>query len=189
MKYALQKWILLGLLALLTLLSSGCWYCMRLACVNEEGQGNFDGFAAVRKAALEEEYENWLAFSCWFLDARFPPGDEYGYYIYAMIYGPEWAFYVWLVDPLVMQFPADAHNFSGTYDDGIDASGQLIIQSGLTTVPVAPGVFLRAEPGHQLVVIDFPDDPNLVIPEPDELETWFNFTLNFHTLATLPDRK
>ena len=45
MKYALQKWILLGLLALLVLLSSGCWYCMRLAFVNAEGQGNFEALS------------------------------------------------------------------------------------------------------------------------------------------------
>ncbi len=58
-------------------------------------------------------------------------------------------------DPLIVQFPADAINFRATAFDGA-APIPLPLTAGLASVPILPGVALEAEPGMQLVVIEYP---------------------------------
>jgi hypothetical protein len=64
------------------------------------------------------------------------------------------------VDPVIVQVPAGFGDVSGTWEDmtAFPPMGPkpLVIQSGLKSLPVQPGVTLDAEPGHELVVIDFP---------------------------------
>jgi hypothetical protein len=85
----------------------------------------------------------------------------------------------WFFDPLIVQFPEDATNFSGTYDDYGSLSGSLVIQSGLQSVMVTPGVEITAEPGHQLVIIDLPADHDIPVPVAGDPEKWVQFALDF----------
>lgn len=61
-------------------------------------------------------------------------------------------------DPLILQFPLDAHSFRavGKADWG---QADLPVRAGLSSIPVAPGRTLDAEPNHQLVEVDY--TPNL----------------------------
>jgi hypothetical protein len=64
--------------------------------------------------------------------------------------------FVSLIDPVIIQVPAGYGQVAGTwYSD----NQPLAIQSGLASVEVQPGVFLTAEPGHELVIVDFPAGP------------------------------
>lgn len=72
--------------------------------------------------------------------------------------GPEGAYYkLKCDDPMVIQFPADANNFIGTFDDGMGTYGPLIITSGLSTIPVGHSETLDSEPGQQIVTVSLPD--------------------------------
>lgn len=62
-----------------------------------------------------------------------------------------------IFDPVVVQFPQGASNFSGTFSGA--TSGNLSIQAGLSSVPVDLNTSLVAESGTQLVVLDFPTPP------------------------------
>ena len=61
-------------------------------------------------------------------------------------------------DPLILQFPLDAHSFRavGTADWG---QADLPVRPGLSSIPIAPGRTLDAEPNQQLVEIDY--TPNI----------------------------
>ncbi len=63
------------------------------------------------------------------------------------------------IDPLIVQLPASAGNFTGTFDDGAGNSGALSIQAGLSAVPADINSTITAESGMQLVVLDFPQPP------------------------------
>lgn len=84
-----------------------------------------------------------------------------------LVFGGEGALQNFL-DPLIVQFPANVSNFSGTFAGAV--SGALVIQSGLSCVNTAPGQQLCAETGQQLVVLDLP---------PGTPAGTYNFTLNF----------
>jgi hypothetical protein len=67
---------------------------------------------------------------------------------------------------VIVQVPAGFGDVSGTWEDfsGPPTGPKpLVIQTGLTSLPVQPGVMLDAEPGHELVVIDFPVTPGNAI--------------------------
>lgn len=59
-------------------------------------------------------------------------------------------------DPLLLQFPADAYNFTATYVSDTGVTGGLPITSGLTSIATEPGKVLRAEAGTRFVLISFP---------------------------------
>jgi len=61
-----------------------------------------------------------------------------------------------ILDPIIIQAPAAATNFNGTYT-GLGTGGDLDIQAGFTTIPVDINTNMTAEPGMQLVILDFPD--------------------------------
>ncbi|MFG0283861.1 MAG: GC-type dockerin domain-anchored protein [Phycisphaerales bacterium JB039] len=58
-------------------------------------------------------------------------------------------------DPLILQLPDDA---TGVVATASDAGGPILLplKAGLASVPILPGVALDAEPGTQLVVIEYP---------------------------------
>jgi hypothetical protein len=63
-----------------------------------------------------------------------------------------------LYDPLIVQVPASMSNFSGSIiagPPGVAPGTPLSIISGLTSVPIDATTSLVAEPGMQLVIIDF----------------------------------
>ena len=73
-------------------------------------------------------------------------------------------------DPLIVQLPSEASNFSGSYahiDSG--TGGPLDITSGLSSFMADMDITITAEPGTQIVIIDLPEDA------PTEGEFAFNF--------------
>jgi hypothetical protein len=83
-----------------------------------------------------------------------------------------------LWDPLIVQVPASMSNFSGSISvgpPGVAANTPLSIQSGLTSVPIDAKTNLVAEPGMQLVIIDFPVPSNVPLGA---------YTLNFQFSGT-----
>jgi hypothetical protein len=68
-----------------------------------------------------------------------------------------------LIDPVILQVPAELGTFAGTFDAG-SGPRPLAIQSGLTAIPVQPGTYLRPEAGQQLVIVDLPDDFLATLP-------------------------
>ena len=76
------------------------------------------------------------------------------------------------IDPMVVQFPLDASNFSGSFLHSDTATnGNLVINAGLASVRADLNQTLTAEPGTQLVTIDLPNGA------PTEGD--FAFNLNF----------
>lgn len=57
-------------------------------------------------------------------------------------------------DPLIVQFPRDAHNFVASYR-GPNGRGNLLLDAGLSEIRYGSQdhEFITAEPGHQLVII------------------------------------
>lgn len=76
--------------------------------------------------------------------------------------GPKGSSYaVKCTDPLVLQLPSDAHDVEAlaTWPGRFTAS--LPLRAGLSAIDIAPRRQLRADPGHQLVVVDYtPDIPS-----------------------------
>ncbi len=60
-------------------------------------------------------------------------------------------------DPLIVQFPSDAHTFVAHYVGPNGISGTLPTMAGLSSIELLPGQLLTAEPGTQLVVISYPE--------------------------------
>jgi hypothetical protein len=70
---------------------------------------------------------------------------------------PEFLHLLILIDPMVVQFPAEAGGFAGSFlhhDTG--TNGSLAIASGLASVPVDDTRTLVAEPGTQFVILELP---------------------------------
>lgn len=83
-----------------------------------------------------------------------------------------------LWDPLIMQVPATMSNFSGSIavgPPGVASNTPLSIISGLTSVPIDATQNLVAEPGMQLVIIDFQSPTNVPLG---------TYTLNFQFSGT-----
>lgn len=60
-------------------------------------------------------------------------------------------------DPLLLQFPSDGKDFSGTYlnvDNG--STGALLVSAGMSCVPIGPSDTLCAESDQQLVLMSLP---------------------------------
>ena len=62
-----------------------------------------------------------------------------------------------LLDPVVVQLPADASDFAGSFLHSGGTGGSLAIASGLTSFKADYDTTLQAEPGTQFVIIAFPD--------------------------------
>jgi hypothetical protein len=69
-------------------------------------------------------------------------------------------------DPIVIQMPSDVKNIWAYYDDQAGKAGDMLVTAGLESVKVTPTQSMVPEPGHQLVIIDFPDSD--LIPGPGE---------------------
>ena len=84
-----------------------------------------------------------------------------------------------LWDPLIIQVPATMGNFSASIAAGPPgtASTPLSIVSGVTSIPIDAKSNLVAEPGQQLVIIDFPTPNNVPLGT-------YTFNLQFSGTAT-----
>ncbi len=83
-----------------------------------------------------------------------------------------------LYDPLIVQVPASMSNFAGSIvagPPGVTPSTPLSILSGLTSVPIDATTNLVAEPGMQLVIIDF---------QPAQNAPFGSYTLTFQFSGT-----
>jgi hypothetical protein len=70
----------------------------------------------------------------------------------------ELLFRIVLLDPLVVQFPADASDFAGSFlHNDTGTAGALVITPGLASVPIDMERSLTAAPGTQLVTIGMPE--------------------------------
>jgi hypothetical protein len=76
-----------------------------------------------------------------------------------------------ILDPLIMQVPAAAGNFSGTFG-GTGVTGSLSITEVTGGLPADVNSTILPQPGTKLVVVDFPSPP----PSPNQS---FGFTLSF----------
>jgi hypothetical protein len=81
-------------------------------------------------------------------------------------------FLAFLIDPLVLQVPDAAGNFSGTFG-GSSITGSLSITEVPGALPADISTAITPEPGTKLVIVDFPNPP----PPLDNQS--FGFTLNF----------
>jgi hypothetical protein len=86
--------------------------------------------------------------------------------------GSPFAILAFLIDPLILQVPAAASNFSGTFG-GSSITGSLSITEVPGTLPADISTAITPEPGTKLLIVDFPNPP----PPLDNQS--FGFTLNF----------
>ena len=77
-----------------------------------------------------------------------------------------------IIDPVILQVPIAASNFSGTFG-GNSITGGLSITEVTGTLPADISTAITPEPGTKLVIVDFPNPP----PPLDNQS--FGFTLNF----------
>lgn len=82
------------------------------------------------------------------------------------------AILAFLIDPLILQVPEAASNFSGTFG-GSSITGTLSITEVPGTLPADINTVITPEPGTKLVIVDFPSPP----PPLDNGS--FGFTLSF----------
>ena len=82
---------------------------------------------------------------------------------FTQTYTSHWTFHGYdalfaFLDPIILQVPATATGFSGSIisGPGVTAAQPLSITAGLASVPIDAHTSLVAEPGMQLVVVDFP---------------------------------
>jgi hypothetical protein len=78
---------------------------------------------------------------------------------------------LFVVDPLILQVPAAASNFSGTFSGS--SMGSLSITEVPGDLPADISTAITPEPGTRLVIVDFPNPPPLLDNQS------FGFTLNF----------
>ena len=87
-----------------------------------------------------------------------------------------------MIDPVVIQVPATATNFRGTYTDAAGNTGPLVVTSGLARLPIDANSSLVAEPGMQLVLIEF---PKLLESPPGPTTYTFEYDGGVNTLKAL----
>ena len=68
------------------------------------------------------------------------------------------AFLAFLIDPLILQVPTAASNFSGSFG-GSSITGSLSITEVAGTLPADISTAITPEPGTKLVIVDFPNPP------------------------------
>ena len=89
-----------------------------------------------------------------------------------------------LIDPLILQVPDDASNFSGEFVTGGAPPRPLVITVTGSFAADATTV-VTAELGHQFIIVELPDDVAATLPPGDATAgVDFSFTLDFR-LATL----
>ena len=87
--------------------------------------------------------------------------------------------------PMILQLPAAAGHFAGTFSSGKSTPGNLVVTSGLSSVPLDTVTTLRAEPGMQLVIVDVPAAPAV----PERLSLRFDYRANSPTIKVMSAAK
>ena len=79
-------------------------------------------------------------------------------------------FLVTFFDPIIVQVPAGATDISGTITASNGISRDLDVKTGFTTLPADINNNIVAEPGMQLVILDFPQPNPFVVPDDFDIE-------------------
>ena len=79
-----------------------------------------------------------------------------------------------IIDPLVLQVPADASSVVATYNNA--GSDEPLVVTDTTSFPVTPGVMVQSEPGTKFLILELPDAVAAAIP-PGGSD--FDFALSF----------
>ncbi len=87
--------------------------------------------------------------------------------------------------PIILQVPADAGYFAGTFDNGNGTLGGLFVTSGLSSLPLDTVTTLRAEPGTQLVIVDLSAAPAV----PGRLGLKFDYRANSPAIKVMSAAK
>jgi hypothetical protein len=134
-----------ALAAAFALLLGGCLFPNSLSVFSFEGVISISAGNIDLGTCFQEPDNNYLCFPD-DLDSRF-----------RILSLPELLFRLVLLDPIVLQLPAGASNFAGSFlHTNSGTSGALAITAGLNTVRIDLDRQLTAEPGMQLVVIGLP---------------------------------
>ncbi len=164
-------------LVVLCLLQAGCFFSERKGNVDSSGKGKVETYGGCRSMTGVAK-DGGTDYSAVYKDEdtasdNTSPVDAF---IQAMVI---FAVTQKLMDPQLLQVPADMTGITATYKGYPGVSGNMVVQAGLSSVEVTPGKFITPEPGCQLVLIDFPEDAFSLIPDPPAEHRWFKFTLNF----------
>ncbi|MGD2069751.1 MAG: hypothetical protein PVI57_13850 [Gemmatimonadota bacterium] len=88
------------------------------------------------------------------------------------------------VDPLILQVPAGASNFTGTFDDGTGPRG--IVATETASFDAQPGATVNAEAGQKFVILEFPPDVVSALESAGSLDGPFDFSFEFELPALAP---
>lgn len=166
-------------LVMLLLLQTSCLYSERKGMVSSGGAVSMMIFTAVYLMAASVADDFYDFYDYYYRDEDVPLPEAIYEYSLATHIPPGLVELALLIDPLIMQVPADATGITGTYNDYQGHSGSLIVRGGLSSVPVTKYKSIIAEPGQQLVILEMPDQPGL-IPQSGQPARWFELNLNFN---------
>lgn len=154
-------------LAYMPLVLSGCFVFGLRGCVDPEtGQGSVQADFSSQRCSCEPTDHGTVLLSCPFeFDLASSPGLTGGSGASLPLLTAEFesplacAFFALFTDPLVVQFPDNVTNFAGQFKEtNTNTMGALSIQSGIECIDTGVNKKLCAEPGHQLVIIELPEE-------------------------------
>jgi hypothetical protein len=83
-----------------------------------------------------------------------------------------------LIDPLILQVPADAGEFSATYDDG--SGPEPLVNRTTGSFQATPDLTITAETGQQFVILELPPSVESSLPSGDpDSAPQFSYALSF----------
>lgn len=139
-----------SLVGFLPLLLAGCFLSGLRGCIDSEGSGHVEGEFETALCQVGEE-TGGVSVRCPFV---FLGSEEVESSLTLLT--PAETFFLLFLDPLVVQFPDGASNFSGVFTKtNPPGMGALSVQT-TNCIATAPGRRLCAEPGHKLVIFELP---------------------------------
>jgi hypothetical protein len=187
MRSLLKKWLILGLLGILALLLSGCFMQLMLGrvfvrTIGEEVEGIIAATFSNTTTAVctEEEFENENGQIVTDVECTYVIASEEFPFIPEQTSTAEliseFGILGVIIDPLILQVPADATNFVGTFGNG--SGPELIVITAVTSFKADVTTEVLPESGQKFVILEFPSVP--------ADGTNFNFSLEFE-LPSLAD--
>jgi hypothetical protein len=146
--------------------TSGCFFSDTFVVFSSTGNEGEVNVSMSGNSLVAPCNQNGAFFECLF-------GSGEGAGILSSLSFTEIALILFFADPLVVQVPASAYGFAGSYS-APGENGSLSIVTGLGTVPVDATRALTAEPGMQFIIVDLP--AGATIPASP---TNYAFNLNF----------
>lgn len=85
-----------------------------------------------------------------------------------------------LIDPVILQIPADVEAVTATYDDGAGGGAQPLVQTLTTSFYVTPTEIISAEAGQTFLILELPPSVIATLPSGDpNLAPEFTYALAF----------